>query len=97
MQPHPEPFQHPRRQFARLLSASDNGRIPAFGYYSGPAAKITATIGGKTVQAHQTDWSEDPSVKVWWFDYSTKEPSNLAAFDAAGAPLPLGDNTFGRG
>ncbi|SDI80000.1 hypothetical protein SAMN05192558_1129 [Actinokineospora alba] len=77
--------------------ASDNGRIPAFGYYAGPATKITATIGGKTVQAHQAAWSEDPAVKVWWFDYSTKEPSNLAAFDAAGAPLPLGNNSFGRG
>lgn len=77
--------------------ASGNGRIPAFGYYSGPATKITATIGGKTVQANQADWSEDPTIKVWWFDYSTKEPSNLAAFDAAGAPLPLGNNSFGRG
>ncbi|MBC6445597.1 hypothetical protein [Actinokineospora xionganensis] len=77
--------------------ASGNGRIPAFGYYAGPAAKITATIGGKTVQAKQADWSEDPTIKVWWFDYSTKEPSSLAAFDAAGAPLPLGNNSFGRG
>ncbi|SDI80041.1 hypothetical protein SAMN05192558_1127 [Actinokineospora alba] len=77
--------------------ASDNGRIPAFGYYVGPATKITATIGGKTVQAHQAEWSENRSVKVWWFDYSTKEPSNLAAFDASGTPLPLGNNGFGRG
>ncbi|CRK57209.1 hypothetical protein [Alloactinosynnema sp. L-07] len=77
--------------------AFETGRIPAFGYYSGPAAKITAKIGGNTVQAHQADWSEDASIKVWWFDYSTTEPSNLAAFDAAGKPLPLGNNQFGRG
>ncbi|WP_436497924.1 hypothetical protein [Actinokineospora sp. HUAS TT18] len=77
--------------------AFETGRIPAFGYYAGPAAKITARIGGKTVQAHQADWSVDPSIKVWWFDYSTIEPTDLAAFDAAGKPLPLGNNQFGRG
>ncbi|WP_436497928.1 hypothetical protein [Actinokineospora sp. HUAS TT18] len=77
--------------------AFETGRIPAFGYYSGPAAKITAKIGGKTVQAHQAAWSLDPSIKVWWFDYSTTEPTKLAAFDAAGKPLPLGNDQFGRG
>ncbi|MBC6445599.1 hypothetical protein [Actinokineospora xionganensis] len=77
--------------------ANAAGRLPAFGYYTGPATKITAVIEGKTMQAHQADWSEDRSVKVWWFDYSTAEPTNLAAFDASGAPLPLGNNGFGRG
>lgn len=77
--------------------ANGNGLIPAFGYYSGPAAKITAVIDGKTVEAHQASWSEDVTVKVWWFDYSASEPTNLAAFDAAGNPLPLGNSGFGRG
>ncbi|HVK26300.1 MAG TPA: hypothetical protein VM677_33535 [Actinokineospora sp.] len=77
--------------------ASDLGRIPAFGYYSGPVAKVTAKIGRKTVQAHQANWNLDASIKVWWFDYTTVEPTDLAAFDAAGKPLPLGNNQFHRG
>lgn len=77
--------------------ANGNGRIPAFGYYAGPAAKITAVIDGKTVEAHQANWSEDPTIKVWWFDYSASEPSDLAAFDGSGKPLPVGKSGFGRG
>ncbi|CRK57207.1 hypothetical protein [Alloactinosynnema sp. L-07] len=73
------------------------GTTPAFGYYVGPAVKITAKIAGKTAVAHQAEWSVDRSLKIWWFDLSTDEPTGLAAFDAGGKPLPAGNTGFGRG
>ena len=71
--------------------------VPAFGYYSGPAAKITAKIGGKTVQAHQAQWSVDPRIVVFWFEPGPGDPANLAAFDAAGKQLPAGHTGVGHG
>ncbi|MFD8495943.1 hypothetical protein [Amycolatopsis sp. NPDC059657] len=68
----------------------------AFGYYSGPAAKITAKVGGKTVEAHTAKWSEDSGIVVFWFDKIT-EPAGLKAFDAAGKALPAGNTQPGRG
>lgn len=70
--------------------------IPSFGYYAGPAAKITATINGKTVTAHQAAWSVDPNVVVFWFD-SGADPADLAAFDASGKKLPAGNTDVGHG
>jgi hypothetical protein len=69
---------------------------PTFGYYAGPAAKITAKIGGRTVTASQAAWSENPSVVVFWFaPKSTIE--NLTAFDAAGKKLPTGNSEVSVG
>ncbi|HVK26298.1 MAG TPA: hypothetical protein VM677_33525 [Actinokineospora sp.] len=70
---------------------------PAFGYYVGPVAKVTAMFDGKPVVARQAEWSEDPSVKIWWFDPPVDEPTNLTALDANGKRLPAGHPQFGRG
>ena len=67
--------------------------VPAFGYYAGPAAKISATTG----VAHQARWSADPNVVVFWFDPGTADPENLKAFDAAGNELPAGHTGVGHG
>ncbi|QRP45862.1 hypothetical protein [Amycolatopsis sp. FDAARGOS 1241] len=44
--------------------------VPVFGYFSGPAARITSTVRGKPVDAHVAKRSQDPSVVVFWFDQS---------------------------
>ncbi|WP_410637927.1 hypothetical protein [Amycolatopsis sp. lyj-346] len=75
----------------------DGHEVPAFGYYYGPAAKITGRIWGTTGVAHQARWSEDPNVVVFWFDPGVAEPENLQAFDAAGTELPAGDTGVGHG
>ena len=66
---------------------------PTFGYYAGPAAKITAKGG---VTAKQAVWSEDSTVVFFWFDPAQVgagfSPEDLAAFDAAGRKLPTGNN-----
>ncbi|WP_410658530.1 hypothetical protein [Amycolatopsis sp. lyj-112] len=77
------------------VSGGLNG-IPSFGYYAGPAAKITAKINGKTVTAHQAAWSVDPKIVVFWFD-SANDPAGLAAFDASGKKLPAGNTGVGHG
>lgn len=62
--------------------------IPTFGYYVGPAAKITTTVHGQTVQAHLAQWSENSAVKILWFAQQDVPDSNLMtppkAYDAAG-------------
>jgi len=72
---------------------ADGQDVPSFGYYYGPAAKITAQSG----VAHQAQWSVDPNVVVFWFDSGVAEPEGLKAFDAAGAELPAGDTGVGHG
>ena len=71
--------------------------VPTFGYYYGPAARITGRIWGTTGVAHQARWSEDPNVVVFWFDPGVADPENLQAFDAAGTELPAGDTGVGHG
>ncbi len=75
--------------------------VPEFGYYVGPAAKITAAVGGRRIQAHHATWSEDSSVVVFWFDPADVKPgtdaTHLAAYDANGRALPAGDNGVGHG
>ncbi|PRX18422.1 hypothetical protein [Actinoplanes italicus] len=69
---------------------------PTFGYYAGPAAKITAKIGSRTVTASQAAWSENPSVVVFWFAPKSTI-KNLTAFDAAGKKLPTGNSEVSVG
>lgn len=71
--------------------------VPTFGYYAGPAAKITAKIGGKTVQAHQATWSQDSKIVIFWFDGTAGDPTHVTAFDSAGHTLPSGRTTVGHG
>ncbi|MEV4709262.1 hypothetical protein [Actinoplanes sp. NPDC049316] len=70
---------------------------PTFGYYVGPAAKITARAGGRTVTATPAAWSEDESVKAFWFSAATGPVSDLTALDAAGKKLPVGNAEIGVG
>lgn len=42
-----------------------------FGYYTGPARRITVDVNGKEVQAHQSAWSRDPAIIGFWFDPSS--------------------------
>ncbi|GAA5162943.1 MULTISPECIES: hypothetical protein [Amycolatopsis] len=67
-------------------------RLPVFGYYVGPASRITTTVGARTVQARQALWSQDPSVVIFWFP-PADVPSDTVltpprAYDATGAQLP---------
>ncbi|WP_326945592.1 hypothetical protein OG439_39490 [Amycolatopsis sp. NBC_01307] len=71
----------------------DGHDVPSFGYYAGPAAKITAA---GNVVAHQAKWSADPNVVVFWFD-SAADPGRLRAYDAAGNNLPAGHTGAGHG
>jgi hypothetical protein len=71
--------------------------VPTFGYYSGPAAKITAQVGGKTVQAHQAAWSQDSKIVIFWFDGTAGDPTHITAFDAAGKTLPSGRTGVSHG
>ena len=75
--------------------------MPAFGYYAGPAAKITGTSDGRVVGARQARWSEDPSVTIFWFDPASVRPgtelTRLTAYDRNGKTLPAGDATPGVG
>jgi hypothetical protein len=71
----------------------DGHDVPSFGYYAGPAAKITSTGG---VVAHQAKWSADPNVVVFWFG-SAADPGRLRAYNAAGDKLPTGRTGVGHG
>ncbi|WP_410637928.1 hypothetical protein [Amycolatopsis sp. lyj-346] len=65
--------------------------IPVFGYFAGPAAKITTTVHGRTVEAHLARWTADPNVVIFWFhpdvvpDATALTP--LIAYDADGKRL----------
>ena len=78
---------------------------PAFGWYVGKPAKITAQFRGRTVTAKLATWSYRPNVTVFWFDLTTVPYSgdNAAgtdllgrphAYNAAGAEMTVGDNTI---
>jgi hypothetical protein len=75
----------------------EGGDFPTFGYYAGPAAKITS--GEAT--AKQAVWSEDSSIVIFWFDPADVSggftAKNLKAFDASGTKLPTGNNGVGVG
>jgi hypothetical protein len=67
---------------------------PAFGYYVGRPAKITAVFDGVTpVAAHLAPWSADPDVTIFWFDPAAgavEQVSQVGAFDANGTRMPDG-------
>ncbi|MFI7540312.1 hypothetical protein [Actinoplanes sp. NPDC049599] len=73
----------------------DGGLIqPAFGYYVGRPARITAVFDDvTTVAAQLAPWSADPDVTIFWFDPregAVEEVAELGAFDATGARMPDG-------
>ena len=75
--------------------------IPEFGYYAGPAAKITAVEGGQQVQAGTARWSVNPGIVIFWFPPGTDPGGaplqDLTASDAAGHQLPAGNAAPGNG
>ena len=71
----------------------DQGRSLTFGYYVGPAAKITAKAGKKRLTAGQA--ALDESIQVFWFDAG--DLKGLTAYDAAGKKLPTGNASVGVG
>jgi hypothetical protein len=71
----------------------DQGVTPTFGYYAGPAAKITAKSGRKTLIAEQAPL--DDKIQVFWFKAGNLR--NLTAYDAAGKKLPTGNAGIGVG
>ena len=74
----------------------DGEDVPAFGYYVGSPARITARVSGRSVTARSAVWSEDPSVVFFWFDMKTvgprSDPDRLRAYDDTGKELPAGNN-----
>jgi len=70
---------------------------PAFGYYVGTPASITATEAGTTFRARFAPWSHDRGITVFWFDpnpaLNNATWATLSAFDAAGNRLPGQDGT----
>lgn len=77
------------------------GDWAVFGYYAGPATRITAVVDGRTVTARTARWPGYPRIVVFWLSPGTgsAKPSdntaitNLRAYDAAGRPLPAGPHT----
>ncbi|RSN37079.1 hypothetical protein DMC61_03130 [Amycolatopsis sp. WAC 04169] len=65
--------------------------VPVFGYFSGPAVRVTSTVRGKPVEATVIPWSEDPSVVIFWFNPDQVESpyvlTPLVAYDAKGQRL----------
>jgi hypothetical protein len=76
--------------------AVDGGTTPTFGYYVGPAAKITAKAHGKTVTAGQAISSKYPGVRVYWFAPGVSGITGVTAYDTAGRKISSGA-TFGVG
>ncbi|WP_236791439.1 hypothetical protein [Amycolatopsis sp. GM8] len=72
-------------------NAGLNPATPVFGYYVGPAAKITTTVRGQTMRARQAAWSQDPKVVAFWFTLDEVPSSDLMtpprAYAADGSPL----------
>jgi hypothetical protein len=82
------------------IEAPING-IPEFGYYAGPAAKITGTVGGRTIRAATARWSVNKKIVIFWFsprdNPGAVDVTNLAAFTAHGKKLPPGHSGVGHG
>jgi hypothetical protein len=86
---------------APMRAGSPAVAIPEFGYYAGPAARITGIAGGHRVRARTARWSRDPAIVIFWFP-SAAGPArtavqDLAAYDRAGHLLPAGHATVGHG
>ncbi|WP_206784052.1 hypothetical protein [Amycolatopsis sp. MtRt-6] len=68
-----------------------NQVIPVFGYFAGPAARITSTVHGRTVEAQLARWTADPNVVIFWFHPdvvpNSAVLSPLTAYDADGKRL----------
>jgi len=75
--------------------------VPEFGYYAGPAAKITGVVGGRRILADHAQWSVNPKIVIFWFspsaNHGAQAVTGLAAYNAHGKRLPAGHNSAGVG
>jgi hypothetical protein len=79
------------------VQAGTDDAMPTFGYYVGPATKITAKAGGRTVTAKRAAWSEDPRVVFFWFAPADQQLTGLTAYDKSGRKLATGNSGVGVG
>ncbi|MDG4781066.1 hypothetical protein O7614_15570 [Micromonospora sp. WMMD961] len=65
--------------------------VPTFGYFVGPAHRITGMVDGRQVDARLARWSVDKQVVIFWFEPTTLTPGErldgIVARDAAGGRL----------
>jgi hypothetical protein len=79
--------------FHSIMGGNDETGVflPAFGYYSGPAARIEATVQGKTVRARVAMWSVKKDIVIFWFPQEAVPDARLlsrpVAYDAKGNRL----------
>lgn len=109
--PHSEPLEY-EPGFHGVFTSSGTATGPvipagdwsAVGWYVGPVAKVTATVGGKVVTAKLARWSvRQWPVTLFWFSADTggtpahvapgTRIANVTAYDAAGRTLPAGPHT----
>ncbi|MEO3770363.1 hypothetical protein [Micromonospora sp. B9E7] len=71
--------------------SSSTAPVPTFGYFVGPAHRITGTVDGRQVDARLARWSVDKQVVIFWFEPTTLTPGErldgIIARDAAGGRL----------
>lgn len=74
------------------------------GYYSGPVARATVDVDGRTVPLKVSPWSVDRSISAVWLDASSgldapaqDSFTRFRAYDRADRPLPVGDPAVGVG
>jgi hypothetical protein len=74
---------------------------PAFGYFVGSPARITASVKGHLASAHLAAWSKDPQVVFFWFDLKDFAPGmpvgELTAYDRNGRKLATTKTGLGVG
>lgn len=70
------------------------GQLPVFGYFDGPASKITVWADGRRKTAQVVTSTEDRDMKLFWFPLNQVSPTatltGWAALDADGRSLPTG-------
>ncbi|MEU8185271.1 hypothetical protein AB0B85_11530 [Micromonospora sp. NPDC049044] len=54
--------------------SSSTTPVPTFGYFVGPAHRITGTVGGRQVDARLARWSFDKQVVIFWFEPTRLTP-----------------------
>jgi hypothetical protein len=71
--------------------------VPEFGYYAGPAVKITGRVGGKVVRAGSAAPGREDIVVFWFGPAARGTVTGLTAYDRTGHKLPAGTGAAGLG
>lgn len=80
---------------------ADGTNLYFFGYYSGPIATLTLTVGSKRIPGRAAKWSADPNISAVWFptgadiELEMDETSRLNAWDSRHRPIPGGSIMLG--